>query len=51
MVVRDSRGAIVVARSLTKYGFVEPLAGEIKVACVAIGLCSEMEGQVIFFKE
>ncbi|XP_059446681.1 uncharacterized protein LOC132178249 [Corylus avellana] len=50
VVVRDSRGAIVVARSLTIYGFVEPLAGEIMAACVAVSFCSEMEGHVIIFE-
>jgi hypothetical protein len=50
VVVRDSKGDIVVARSLTKYGFVEPLAGEIMAACVAVSLCLEMQGQVIIFE-
>ena len=49
MVVRDSKGDIVVARSLTKYGFVEPLAGEIMAACVS--LCLEMRGQVVIIFE
>jgi hypothetical protein len=49
VVVKDSRGDIIVAKSLTKYGFVEPLAGEIMAAYVAVQVCSEMEEQAIIF--
>jgi hypothetical protein len=49
VVVKDSRGDIIVAKSLTKYGFVEPLVGEIMAAYVAVQVCSEMEEQAIIF--
>lgn len=51
VVVKDSNGAVVAARSLTQYGSVESLAGELLAACTVAQVCQELEGRPYISKE